>query len=355
MAKERIKQVPIPKGIFRSEENGYYVIRNGRLENYINSKNTKTAVIPEGVKVIGGEIKEKDWKKGVLYTDDGFFQAFRSSGINNIYIPNSVKEIGMKSFEHCDIKYIHFPLSLNGVSEFRFCSIKEAYYDGTKKDFLENKNSVWCDNCNVIHCIDGDITELEGRSIDARKALINGTVFEGHNYFEKLIVHFREGYELDDYKRILGKEKYRKLKKDALKDIDIFEDDPIIEITIKHEQSVAWRDPNMPDMSTVRFNRIDGKMKIYCETDNRVIYDMETEIWEDLTERYFRELNNVFSDLNKASYGLDNPYCQVKIKRLSGKIEVISNKLLYNARRLNEIVDKINERMNELVDNLKLL
>jgi len=122
----------------------------------------ETVLIPEGVITIGGEISKEDNQNCEKYTDDDplFYQAFRGSlAIRNVYIPNSVTELGAKSFEHCkNIKRIHISNSLKVITEFSDLELDTVLFDGTMEEFKHIASPGWCKSCKMIHCIDGEIT-----------------------------------------------------------------------------------------------------------------------------------------------------------------------------------------------------
>lgn len=142
-----------------------YLIENNILKRYIvdseEDVDCPVAIIPNGVELIGGNMTDDDRKKCEEYSDDDplFYQAFRNNKmIRFVYIPDSVKTIGAKSFEHCsNINRVRFPRSLEGVSEFADKDILDAFYGGSVEEFKHNKNNQWCKNCRVIHCSDGDV------------------------------------------------------------------------------------------------------------------------------------------------------------------------------------------------------
>ena len=141
------------------------VIENDILKKYApeteEDKKCPIIIIPEGVKKVGGIMSTEDQIRFSKYSDDDpmHYQAFRNNQeISFVYIPDTVEEIGAKSFEHClNINRIRFPKNLNGVSEFANNVILTAYYNGTINEFKNNVNSKCCNNCRVVHCTDGDI------------------------------------------------------------------------------------------------------------------------------------------------------------------------------------------------------
>ncbi len=140
-----------------------FIIEDGILKRYYPSvRGEKTVVIPEGVRVIGGVIPEADLAAGRAYTDDDplFYQAFRNNrDVENVFIPNSVVEIGAKSFEGCgNLKRVHIPRGVRRIAEFFHTHLEAVLYDGTREEFARLAEPGWCRSCKVVHCIDGDLT-----------------------------------------------------------------------------------------------------------------------------------------------------------------------------------------------------
>ena len=140
-----------------------FVIEDNILKRYIPSeRGEKTVIIPDGVRVIGGEMLESDRKVWRAYTDDDplFYQAFRGSeDVENVFIPSSVVEIGTKSFQHCpNIRRVHIPRGVRHICEFFNSHLEAVLYDGTREEFAELAKPGWCMSCKVVHCIDGDLT-----------------------------------------------------------------------------------------------------------------------------------------------------------------------------------------------------
>ncbi len=141
-----------------------FVIERKILKRYVpENPAEETVLIPEGVRVIGGKIGKEDEHDFEKYTDDDplFYQAFRGNTvIRNVYIPNSVTELGMKSFEHCrNIKRIHISNGLNAITELSDLELDAVLFDGTMEEFRHVVSPGWCRSCKVIHCIDGDISD----------------------------------------------------------------------------------------------------------------------------------------------------------------------------------------------------
>ena len=139
-----------------------FIIEDSILKRYVPSvKGEKTVVIPEGVRVIGGNILESDREVWEKYSDiDPFFyQAFRGNqDIEDVFIPDSVVEIGGKSFLNCsNIKRVRIPRGVSHILEFWDNRLEAVTFGGTRAEFARLAQPGWCRSCEVVHCTDGDI------------------------------------------------------------------------------------------------------------------------------------------------------------------------------------------------------
>lgn len=101
------------------------LIENGILKAY--DGDMKNVVIPEGVRVIAGDLEEGDRSKDLpgLKTDGVFYLPFNGcNSIETVVMPDSVEEIGPKAFEHCtNLHSVTFSKNLKkvGLSAFLGC------------------------------------------------------------------------------------------------------------------------------------------------------------------------------------------------------------------------------------------
>lgn len=101
------------------------LIENGILKAY--DGDMKNVVIPEGVRVIAGDVEEIDRSKRLqgVKTDGVFYFPFNAcESIETVTMPDSVEEIGPKAFEHCaNLRSVKFSKNLKkiGLSAFLGC------------------------------------------------------------------------------------------------------------------------------------------------------------------------------------------------------------------------------------------
>ena len=101
------------------------LIENGILKAY--DGDMKNVVIPEGVRVIAGDVEESDRSKRLqgVKTDGVFYFPFNCcDSIETVTMPDSVEEIGAKAFEHCkNLASVKFSKNLKkiGLSAFLGC------------------------------------------------------------------------------------------------------------------------------------------------------------------------------------------------------------------------------------------
>ena len=176
----------------------------------------------------------------------------------------------------------------------------------------------------------------------------------GFNDIGNLQTRFYENYKLDDIKRVLGNRDYKRIKKELLR--KCYEPDPIIEIKITFEQSATLKTNNYPDNTIVIFNRLSGKLQASCEKDDRLQWNNRFEIWENLTEDYFRELEYDISIIRMEgeSHTLGAPTKKYEIKRLSGKKFFIASNAPNDKLKTTLIVNEIKNRIEKLMGGLYL-
>ena len=161
------------------------LIENGILKAY--DGDMKNVAIPEGVRVIAGEVEESDRSKRLqgVKTDGVFYFPFNCcDSIETVTMPDSVEEIGAKAFEHCaNLHSVKFSKNLKkiGLSAFLGCkklteitlpaSVKEIEqwaFDLIDMDAINFEGSLdqWDKvECNeeafkvypVVNCSDGQI------------------------------------------------------------------------------------------------------------------------------------------------------------------------------------------------------
>lgn len=101
------------------------LVENGILKAY--DGNMKNVVIPDGVRVIAGDVEESDRNKRLhgIKTDGVFYLPFNCcDSIETVTMSDSVEEIGAKAFEHCkNLRSVKFSKKLKkiGLSAFLGC------------------------------------------------------------------------------------------------------------------------------------------------------------------------------------------------------------------------------------------
>ena len=161
------------------------IIERGILKAY--DGDMKNVVIPEGVRVIAGDLEECDFGKNLkgIKTDGVFYMPFNACNtIETVVMPDSVEEIGPKAFEHCkNLHSVTFSKNLKkiGLSAFLGCEkftkislpgsvkeiqqwafdfipIEDVIFDGTfeqwkKVSEAEEDSFAWVSH---VICSDGD-------------------------------------------------------------------------------------------------------------------------------------------------------------------------------------------------------
>ena len=103
------------------------LIENGILKAY--DGDMKNVVIPEGVRVIAGNVEESDSGKHLkgVKTDGVFYFPFNAcDSIETVTMPDSVEEIGPKAFEHCkNLRSVKFSKNLKKIRLSAFLGCKK--------------------------------------------------------------------------------------------------------------------------------------------------------------------------------------------------------------------------------------
>lgn len=178
-----------------------YIIEDGILLAYLGTD--PVAKVPEGVKQIGG-VKPHDENRSELLGDPIGYKAFYDNKlVTEVILPEGVTTIGFKSFEHCEnLRKLTIPKSLKSVecNAMLGLNLDEVTYLGSIDNFLDIDLHYWCDDCKVVHCIDGDINFKEEFfisefSFSGTKQEWESGSYKGHEWLKKRIktVHCTDG------------------------------------------------------------------------------------------------------------------------------------------------------------------
>ncbi len=152
---------------FEEENKELFVIRKGILIAY--NGHDKSVTIPAGVKSIGGDAFGKEIEERLgkviprsLRGDAGSMKAFYGNEeIEEIIIPEGVREIGFKAFEGCvNLKHLVLPGSLSsiGCNAFMNCHIELVEFGGTIRSLDKKGFRHSFPRADQLVCKDGTLT-----------------------------------------------------------------------------------------------------------------------------------------------------------------------------------------------------
>lgn len=138
-----------------------FLIENGILKAYFGSDSV--VVVPDGVTQIGGDLlnEDKDYPRELRGDYIGYKAFYNNKFVEELYLPDSVTEIGFKSLEHCSsLKVLAFSHNMKtlGVNALVGCnSVKKIIYRGTIYEFSCLSFIGQSLDLDIVHCTDGDI------------------------------------------------------------------------------------------------------------------------------------------------------------------------------------------------------
>ena len=137
-----------------------FLIEDGILKVY--SGKEPVVVVPDGVTQIGGDVLEEDKKNERILVPSGGYKAFYSNkNLKELYLPDSVTEIGFKSLEQCtSLEVLSFSNKMKtfGCNAINGCTaLKKIIYRGTMFEFTCLETPGQTPDLDVVFCTDGTI------------------------------------------------------------------------------------------------------------------------------------------------------------------------------------------------------
>ena len=154
------------------ENNPYYVIEDGiiftkdrkKLTHYLRRsyKYGTSYAVPEGVEVIGKLAFRGSGLEEIILSEslrEIEEEAFADCGLEEIVLPESLREIGNRAFTGCKLTRLDIPAGVQKIGKYAlyFYTPTEINYPGTREQFFVTGAQINTDS--VVHCSDGDVTE----------------------------------------------------------------------------------------------------------------------------------------------------------------------------------------------------
>ena len=136
-----------------------FIIEDGIFKAYFGKD--AVVVVPEGVTQLGGDISDIDRARGLFGDIIGYKAFFQNKFIKELYLPDSVTEIGFKSLEHCsNLEVLSFSSNMKtlGCNAVVGCNaLKKIIFRGTIYEFSCLCFAGQTLDLEVVYCTDGQI------------------------------------------------------------------------------------------------------------------------------------------------------------------------------------------------------
>lgn len=161
------------------------VIENGILKAY--SGKDAVVVVPDGVTCIGGDLLPVDKNRGVEGALDGYKAFYCNKKLEELYLPDTVEEIGFKALESCEsLRVLGFSDKMKkfGCNAINGCdALKTIIYRGTVYEFSCLEMPGQTPDLEVVYCVDGQIRFGKDREFYIDTMYFPGTRTEWDNRY----------------------------------------------------------------------------------------------------------------------------------------------------------------------------
>jgi hypothetical protein len=164
-----------------------FLIEDNILKAYFG--NAPVVVVPDGVVQIGGDLRDepKDYPRKLRGDPIGYKAFFENRNLEELYLPDSVREIGFKALEHCAaLRILSFSskMQILGCNALVGCtSLKTIIYRGTIYEFSCLSFPGQALDLDVVYCTDGKIQLGKDREYYIETLYFPGTKAEWENKY----------------------------------------------------------------------------------------------------------------------------------------------------------------------------
>lgn len=140
----------------------HFLIEDGILKAYTGRE--KVVVVPAGVTQVGGELRNEpdDYPRNLRGDYIGYKAFYYNKHLEELYLPDSVEEIGFKALEHAtSLKVLSFSSKMKtfGCNSILGCdALTTIIYRGTKEEFAKLNLYDYAPNLETVYCTDGKIS-----------------------------------------------------------------------------------------------------------------------------------------------------------------------------------------------------